>query len=186
MQQSEQTLYTSIKLLDNKSILKKLGILQIVLFFVFYILNSILFFFLHLPINSSVNLSTFFQGIVGVIIGGFFILIIHELIHGLFFWLFSRKKVKFGFKQGLAYATCPGFLFSKKQFFITLSSPFIVITAILLMLQYSLFHPMVILFLISWHASACAGDFYMIKIIIKAPANILIEDTESGIDLWYK
>ena len=94
--------------------------------------------------------------------------------------------MKFGFKQGLAYATCPGFLFSKKQFFITLSSPFIVITAILLILQFSLFHPMVILFLISWHASACAGDFYMIKIIIKAPANILIEDTESGIDLWYK
>ena len=27
------------------------------------------------------------------------------------------------------------------------------------------------------------GDFYMIKIGMKAPANILIEDTESGIDL---
>ena len=173
MQQSEQILHTSIKLLDNHSILKKLGILQIILFFVFYILNSLLFYSFYLQINLSMNLSTFFQGILGVIIGGFFILIIHELIHGLFFWLFSRKKVKFGFKQGLAYATCPGFLFSKLQFFITLSSPFIVITAILLMLQFSLFHPMVILFLISWHASACAGDFYMIKIILKAPSKYL-------------
>ena len=117
MQQTEQRLYTSINLLSNPSLLKKLGIWQIVLFFVFYILNSILFFFLYIPIDLSINLSTFFQGLLGVIIGGFFILIIHELIHGLCFWLFSREKVTFGFKQGLAYASCPGFLFSKLAIF---------------------------------------------------------------------
>ncbi len=186
MKRTDQRLYTSIDLLSNPSLLKKLGIWQIILFFVFYILNSILFFSLYTPVDFSIHVSTFFQGLFGVIIGGFVVLIIHELIHGLCFWLFSREKVTFGFKQGLAYASCPGFLFSKFQFFIILSSPFIVITTILLILQFSLFHPMVMLFLISWHTSACVGDFYMIKIGMEAPANILVEDTESGIDLLYK
>lgn len=186
MERTNQKLYSSIELLANPILLKKLGIWQIVLFFLFYILNSILLISFNIPIHFSLEVSTFFKGLLGVIIGGTIILIIHELIHGLFFWLFSRKKVTFGFKQGLAYATCPGFLFSKTQFFITLASPFIIITAILLILQFSFFHPMVMLFLISWHASACTGDFYMLKIIGKASANVLIEDTASGIDLWYK
>lgn len=186
MKQKDRTLYTSIELLANQSLLRKLGIWQVILFFIFYILNSILFFSFKIPTKLGINFSTFFQGLLDIIIGGFILLIIHELIHGLFFWLFSRKKVIFGFKQGLAYASCPGFLFSKSQFFITLSSPFIFITVFLFILQFSLFHPLVILFLLSWHASACAGDFYMMKIILKAPANILIEDTESGINLWHK
>lgn len=186
MEQTNQKLYSSLELLDNPSLLKKLGIGQIILFFIFFILNTLLLFSFNIRVDFSFRFSTFLEGFIYMIVGGFVILIIHELIHGLFFWLFSRKKVTFGFKQGLAYASCPGFLFSKTQFFITLSSPFIVITALLLILQLSLFHPIVMLFLLSWHASACAGDFYMIKLIRKAPANIRVEDTASGIDLWYK
>ena len=186
MERTDQRLYSSLELLDNPSLLKKLGILQIVLFFVFFIMNTLLFFSFDIPVDYSFHFSTFLEGFIYVIVGGFVILIIHELIHGLFFWLFSRKKVTFGFKQGLAFASCPDFLFSKTQFLITLSSPFIVITVILLILQFSLFHPIAMLFLLSWHASACAGDFYMIKLIWKTPANILVEDTASGIDFWYK
>ena len=61
MQRSDQRLYTSIDLLSNPSLLKKLGILQIILFFVFYILNSILFFSLYTPLILVCMSQPFFK-----------------------------------------------------------------------------------------------------------------------------
>ncbi len=35
-------------------------------------------------------------------------ILLHELVHGLFFWFFTREKPQFGFKLLYAYATAPG------------------------------------------------------------------------------
>ena len=65
--------------------------------------DPIFLFFPFMPIPQLLlNLALFF-------LAYFLIITIHELIHGLFFKVFSDTgKIKFGFKNGMAYATNPG------------------------------------------------------------------------------
>ena len=66
----------------------------------------------------------------------FILIIIHELIHGAFFKLFDPKgKVKFGFKNGVAYATSPHSFYSKGKFAIILLAPFLGISVGLFLLS---------------------------------------------------
>ena len=50
----------------------------------------------------------------------FILVVIHEYIHGFFFKFFGKgkAKVKFGFKNGMAYATSPGTFYHRKDFLV--------------------------------------------------------------------
>ena len=116
------------------------------------------------------------------------VIVIHELIHGLFFKLFHPAgKVKFGFKNGMAYATSPDSFYSKGQFSVIALAPFVLLTGTLLGLYFagSLSAPAFI-FISTLHAAGCVGDFYLIYLILKAPKNALVQDTEVGIDFYLK
>ncbi|MBN2958491.1 MAG: DUF3267 domain-containing protein [Streptococcus gordonii] len=92
----------------------------------------------------------------------FALLVVHELIHGFFFKIFGNEKtkVKFGFKNGMAYATSPGSFYSRGK--------------------------MLIIALASIHAASCIGDFYLSYILISQKEEILVEDTEVGLNIYRK
>jgi hypothetical protein len=54
--------------------------------------------------------------------------IIHELIHGLFFYIFTGDRPKIGFKSIYAYAGAPDWYIHKNKFFIISLSPLVIIT----------------------------------------------------------
>ena len=114
------------------------------------------------------------------------LIIFHELIHGIFFKLFNKEgKVKFGFKNGLAYATSPNSFYSRWQFLLILLAPFVLITLILwLLYAYREISPYAFVWLASFHGSACIGDFYFCYLVTKAPAHSYVEDTEQGINFY--
>ena len=92
----------------------------------------------------------------------FVLLVVHELIHGFFFKIFgdAKTKVKFGFKNGMAYATSPGSFYSRGK--------------------------MLIIALAGIHAASCIGDFYMSYVLISQKEEILVEDTEVGLNIYRK
>ena len=92
----------------------------------------------------------------------FALLVVHELIHGFFFKIFGdeKTKVKFGFKNGMAYATSPGSFYSRGK--------------------------MLIIALASIHAASCIGGFYMSYVLISQEEEILVEDTEVGLNIYRK
>src|SRR4030042_1361773 len=55
-------------------------------------------------------------------------LILHELIHGMFFWLFTHDKPRFALKTGYAFAAAPEWYLTKKQYIIVGLSPFLIIS----------------------------------------------------------
>jgi hypothetical protein len=57
-----------------------------------------------------------------------FILVLHEAIHGLFFWLFTRSVPRFAFKGVYAYAAAPGWYLSRNPFVVTTLAPLIFIS----------------------------------------------------------
>lgn len=57
-----------------------------------------------------------------------FILVLHEAIHGLFFWLFTRSTPRFAFKGAYAYAAAPGWYLPRGPFVITTLAPLVLIS----------------------------------------------------------
>ena len=119
----------------------------------------------------------------------FILVVIHEYIHGFFFKFFGKgkAKVKFGFKNGMAYATSPGTFYHRKDFLVIGLAPFVLISlfltllAMLGLLSSTLYMP-----LASLHAAGCVGDFYIALLLLGQTDDILVEDTEVGMNLYQK
>ncbi|MBD0335473.1 MAG: DUF3267 domain-containing protein, partial [Cyanobacteria bacterium Co-bin13] len=67
-----------------------------------------------------------------VVIGGIILLaltlVIHELVHALFFWRFTKRWTTFGFKGVYAFAAAPNWYIPRNQHLIITLAPLLVIT----------------------------------------------------------
>ncbi|MGX7029955.1 DUF3267 domain-containing protein [Vagococcus zengguangii] len=176
-------LYREINLIDNNKIIFWLNVISIPLFIIFYFMFSLIATFNNQSISA--DLSIFMLLIV--LVSYFVLIIIHELIHGIFFKLFNKEgKVKFGVKNGLAYATSPGFFYSKTQFIVVLLAPFTLISiGLYIFYLISIVSSFVFVTLASLHAASCIGDFYFTWLVARAPESIVVEDTEQGMSFYH-
>jgi hypothetical protein len=117
---------------------------------------------------------------------------LHELMHGLFFWLYS-KKVQFGVKWKskfgpTPYATSPDSLFTKHQFQMIALAPQI-LSIMALILSVALFHTnstistFALMFAMTNLAGGCI-DLYSVFQLMKYPDSVLLEDTGDGYRIW--
>lgn len=119
-----------------------------------------------------------------------FILVPHELIHGLFFKLFCPKNpVKYGFKWKslVAYATSPGSLYRRGQVLVISLDPFVLISlGLTICLACNWLNASSYIFLAALHAAACTGDFYYTYLLLVKyrKGSILVEDTEEGLRIY--
>lgn len=84
----------------------------------------------------------------------------------------------------MAYATSPGSMYNKSQFFTIIIMPFILISFMLFIIFLFGVNGMFLYFLFAMHAGGCIGDFYFCYLIVKQKEDIYIEDTEKGINLF--
>lgn len=171
-----------INILENKKAIFWLNVVSIPLMALFFVLFSSI----SLLKKDAMSNELHWFAYVIILAVFFLLLIIHELIHGMFFKLFQpERKVKFGFKNGMAYATSPNSFYTKIQFSIICLVPFIFISLALILsyfLSWISSRPFVILSAL--HGAGCVGDFYLIYLVITAPKKAKIEDTEQGINLY--
>ena len=80
-----------------------------------------------------IDLSTVWQ-LLGLLAAAALMLVVHELIHGFFFWVFTRSKPVFALHLAYAYAAAPGWFIPAHQYSIIGLSPLVIITAIGLLL----------------------------------------------------
>lgn len=175
-------LIRELNLFDNKKLILWLNIAAVGLFFFFLWL---FFSIAKLRGTSGSGDFSMMTAIVSLLV--FYIMIvIHELIHGLFFKVFNPKgKVKFGFKQGMAYATSPNSFYSKGEFSVIALAPFVIINTTLLVLYFLGMVPVFAFVMLSAiHAGSCVGDFYYILLIIQTPPKAFVEDVEQGINFY--
>ena len=177
-------LLQEINLMDDKKLIVWLNIATLPLLALF----GLLFTMIPLWFGQSSEEGSVIVELFVVAIGYLLAIVVHELIHGLFFKLFNPDgNVKFGFKNGLAYATSPGSFYTKGQFSVILLSPFILISLTLnLFYLTSLLGPVSFVILSAAHAASCVGDFYFMYLIARTPAGTYIEDTEKGLSFYAK
>jgi hypothetical protein len=113
-------------------------------------------------------------------------ILIHELVHGFLFWLFSRHRPKFGIGMGYAFAAMPDWFFPKQQYLVIGLSPLVVLTV--LGLAASVFVPFawlgVLLAGMTINAGGAIGDMYICwRIAIEAP-EVWINDKGDGFQLY--
>lgn len=114
------------------------------------------------------------------------VLLFHELIHGVFFWIFTGKFPRFGFTGIYAYATAPGWYFPRNQFIWVGLAPFVVLTLLGLVLMpflpFSLYFYLIIA--LTLNAAGAVGDFYVVFRTLLIPSSYLVEDTKTGMN-WF-
>lgn len=134
-------------------------------------------------LNLSLSPISSFLLFVGVVLG---MMVIHEGIHGLFFWIFTHSRPVFGLKLLFAYAGAPGWYIPRNQYIVVGLAPLVLMTAAGFFLIVLMTLPLAQLFLfgITMNASGAVGDLYVSTwVFLRSPA-AFIEDTGVGFTIF--
>jgi hypothetical protein len=105
--------------------------------------------------------------------------VVHELVHGLFFWIFTRERPAFGVKSLYFYAGAPGWYLTRTQHVVVGLSPLVVVTVVGLLAAW--FVPPAVaawlLMAIVANAGGAAGDLMAAVWLLRQPRETLIQDT---------
>lgn len=115
------------------------------------------------------------------------VLILHEFVHGLFYWLFSNRRPKFGFQDLLPYAAAPsGVYFPRNKFLIVGLSPLVLLTAagLLLIVIVPITYVPFLLFFVAFNAAGAAGDLIMVIQLMPFSSDTMMEDNGSGVIIY--
>ena len=184
MNQATQTLpagYIQSGQIDLKkdkrlTILLNIGAL-IVFAFCFYLLSAITAWLRPDIKTFSGNITvTSILGALGLTV---LILLLHEGIHGLFFWIFSRSRPVFGLRPLYAYAGAPNWFFPKRQFAITALAPLVIIgvAGLLLLLLVPISWILISVLLVALNTSGASGDVFVFIRLLKSSPTSFAKDT---------
>jgi len=146
-------------------------------------------------LRSDLGESTFFSingpGDILLKLAGIFLIVIlvmvlHEGVHGFFFWLFAQNKPIFGIKTGYAYAAMPGWYFQRNQYLIIGLAPFVILNmlGILLLALVPIDWLWVVLGSLLMNSSGAVGDLAVVFWLIRKPAASLAMDKADSIELY--
>jgi len=111
-------------------------------------------------------------------------IVVHEAVHGLFFWIYTGNRPRFAFKGAYAYAAMPGWYIPRGAFFITTLAPFVVISLIGLLMMRLTPWLLPIWFVITLNASGSAGDLLVAAWLLLQPPGCLAEDRGDAVTLY--
>ncbi|MFA5542268.1 MAG: DUF3267 domain-containing protein [Bacilli bacterium] len=136
-------------------------------------------FILFKPYDIS-SLDTFFTFLIIILPSMFMYIVLHELIHGLVYKLYTKQKLTFGFTLFVAFCGVPNIYIKKKAALVAVLAPFvffsIILIPVILIVPANLFY-LISLFIFCLHFSGCVGDFFVAYILIKSKGEVIINDT---------
>jgi hypothetical protein len=112
--------------------------------------------------------------------------ILHEGLHGLAFWLFSHGKPQYALKVYYASAAAPDWFFPRWQYLITALAPFVGITALCIAGLAWLPTPLALpcLLMLVFNTSGAVGDLWVVGRLLISPASTYIKDYGDRIEFY--
>lgn len=175
--------YKIDKVIDAKN--PKTGIIMniasLIIMLIVFVIGMIIYFSSNPKGEFEVGTKTFIALII-YFVGLFACIVLHELIHGLFYKIFTKQKLTFGITWSAAFCGVPHIYVKKKAMIITCMAPCIIISSILLIplfLVKDMLFFMFILLMFGGHFGGCCGDIYDTILFITKYHNkdILVNDT---------
>lgn len=110
------------------------------------------------------------------------LILIHELVHGIFFWIFTHQRPSFGLRGWYAFASAPGWYFPRQQYLVIGMAPFVVISVLGMILLAFLPAEAIILtlFAVTLNAASSVGDLWVCLRLIFQRGPIAVEDLGDG------
>ncbi|HMQ29453.1 MAG TPA: DUF3267 domain-containing protein [Chloroflexaceae bacterium] len=124
------------------------------------------------------------MGIVALLVATAVVLVLHETAHALCFWLFTRKRPRFGFKGLYAYAAAPGWHVPRLQYAITGAAPLVLLSlgGLLLVLVVPLGALPLLLYALTLNAAGAIGDILVLGWIAVSPRGALFRDRGDAVE----
>jgi hypothetical protein len=132
--------------------------------------------------SGSINLWL----VINVLLAIVLTFILHELVHGLFFWIFTRSRPTFGFKGAYAYASAPGWYFRRDPYLVIGLAPLVLISlaGLLILPVIPAFLVTPLLFLLTMNASGAVGDMAVVLWLLRFPPDTLVMDHGDAITVF--
>lgn len=114
----------------------------------------------------------------GLLLVTVLMIIVHEGLHGLVFWLTTRERPKFAFKGYYASACAEGWYLPRKPYIIATLLPLVAITLVGLLLLPVLTPQLryLMILMIVFNSSGCAGDVVVVLRLLRLPKETLSYD----------
>jgi hypothetical protein len=113
-------------------------------------------------------------------------IVFHELVHGLLFWFFARRRPEFGIGPGYAFAAMPDWYFPKQQYLVIGLGPLVGLT--LLGMAIIVFAPLawfgLVLIGMVTNAAGAIGDMYVCWRIAREAQDVWIKDIGDGFQVY--
>jgi hypothetical protein len=114
-------------------------------------------------------------------------ILLHEAVHGAILWWLTGDRPMFGFRGWYAYASAPGWYFTRGWFVVLALAPLVVVTAASLVLYAVL--PLgaaaVMLVVAYTNLLGSIGDLYLSWLVVRQRRPTIVEDRPEGIT-WYQ
>ena len=133
---------------------------------------------------SSISSSLFSVGKLILVI--FLILVLHEAIHAIYFWFFSRHKPLVGFKGFYAYASMPGWYFPRNQYLLIGIAPLVIISllGIICLAILPIASIYLVLVALVMNTSGAVGDIFVVLWLFTKPHATLALDKIDSIEFY--
>lgn len=186
--QSLPTNYQQCGVLDLSKDKRLMIIVNLISIVVLFVAESLLsrtaIFIRGLDSSKSIYRGAFsFLGFVLVVL---LAIIVHEIIHGISFWLFTGGKPKFGFKGLYAYAAAPDWYLARREYLITALAPLVLVTflgVLLIPIVKITLLPYLLIWIVFNFAGA-AGDVTIVIWLLRKPETIYINDYGDGVKIF--
>ncbi len=175
--------YKLAKVIDGKNtkIALIMNLVAIPIMIALLVIGCFIYYNVHGDFKFIVDTSNIFAVII-YFVGFIIAIIIHELIHGLFFKIFTKQKLTFGISWSAAYCGVPNVYVKRKAMMITCMAPCLILSIVLLIplfLITDIIYFVFVLLIFASHFAGCCGDIYVfILLLFKYRDNeTLIQDT---------
>jgi hypothetical protein len=113
-------------------------------------------------------------------------LILHELIHGFFFWFFTHSRPVYALHLAYAYAAAPGWYISVRQYWIIGLAPLVLIDAVglLLILLVPASWVLLLIFLVASNTGGSIGDMWIMLRSLQTSPSALVNDVGDGVSFY--
>jgi hypothetical protein len=124
--------------------------------------------------------------LLGLLCSGILGMLAHEMIHGIFFWVFTRERPSFGLTLLYAFAAAPGWYLPRNLYWVVCLSPLVGLTLLGTALLGLLPLPLLpyALFAMTLNAAGSLGDVYTALLLLRQPAQALVCDSGSSFTIY--
>jgi hypothetical protein len=137
--------------------------------------------------SGEIRISTL-DSVLGIVVSLVGVIILHELVHGVFFWVITGQRPHFGFKGAYAFAAAPTWYIARGPYLIVGLSPLVLITIagvlLLPVVPLEILSPLALA--LTFNGAGAIGDAAIVVYLLTLPPSVLINDRGDAVAVYIK